>query len=80
MNFKENIGRGFTVPNKPSMNEKIVEIRGEIKLINQRITMIEKNHLKHLNDKIVTVQRILWLVLSIGLVNIFAAFRHLLLG
>jgi hypothetical protein len=42
--------------------------------------MIEKNHLKHLNDKIVTVQRILWLVLSIGLVNIFAAFRHLLLG
>jgi len=70
----------FNMPNKPSINEKIVEIRGDIKLINQRITMIEKNHLKHLNDKIVAVQRVLWLVLSIGLVNIFAAFRHLLLG
>jgi len=68
------------MPNKPSINEKIVEIKGEIKLINQRITMIEKNHLKHLNDKIVAVQRVLWLVLSIGLANIFAAFRHLLLG
>jgi hypothetical protein len=42
--------------------------------------MIEKNHLKHLNDKIVAVQRVLWLVLSIGLANIFAVFRHLLLG
>ena len=45
-------------------NEKFIELDGKIKLIHQKIHIIETNHLKHMQRDI---DRILFLICAVGL-------------
>ena len=45
-------------------NEKFIELDGKIKLIHQKIHIIETNHLKHMQRDI---DRILYLISAVGL-------------
>ena len=45
-------------------NEKFIEIDGKMKLLHQKIHIIETNHLKHMQRDI---DRILYLICGVGL-------------
>ena len=47
-----------------SNREEIIEIHGELKLINNEIKNIKQNHLAHLDYKISQIQKILWIVFA----------------
>ena len=47
-----------------SNREEIIEIHGELKLINNEIKNIKENHLPHLDYKISQIQKILWIVFA----------------
>ena len=51
-------------------NEQILILNGKIKLLDQKIDLLMNNHLKHIEDRINTIYKVLWLVvtLSIGAV------------
>ena len=42
------------------LNIEIEKIKGEIKLINQTINVIKDNHLVHLDQKVNTLNRVMW--------------------
>ena len=44
------------------LNLEMEKIKGEIKLINQTINVIKDNHLVHLDQKINTLNRVMWTV------------------
>ena len=44
------------------LNIEIEKIKGEIKLINQTINVIKDNHLVHLDQKVNTLNRVMWTV------------------
>jgi len=44
------------------LNIEIEKIKGDIKLINQTINVIKDNHLVHLDQKINTLNRVMWTV------------------
>ena len=44
------------------LNIEIEKIKGEIKLINQTINEIKDNHLVHLDQKVNTLNRVMWTV------------------
>ena len=44
------------------LNIEIEKIKGEIKLINQTINVIKDNHLVHLEQKVNTLNRVMWTV------------------
>ena len=44
------------------LNLEIEKIKGDIKLINQTINVIKDNHLVHLDQKVNTLNRIMWTV------------------
>ena len=44
------------------LNIEIEKIKGDIKLINQTINVIKDNHLVHLDQKVNTLNRIMWTV------------------
>ena len=44
------------------LNLEMEKIKGEIKLINQTINVIKDNHLVHLDQKVSTLNRVMWTV------------------
>jgi len=44
------------------LNLEIEKIKGDIKLINQTINVIKDNHLVHLDQKVNTLNRVMWTV------------------
>jgi hypothetical protein len=44
------------------LNIEIEKIKGDIKLMNQTINVIKDNHLVHLDQKINTLNRVMWTV------------------
>ena len=44
------------------LNIEIEKIKGEIKLINQTINVNKDNHLVHLDQKVNTLNRVMWTV------------------
>ena len=44
------------------LNLEMEKIKGEIKLINQTINVIKDNHLVHLEQKVNTLNRVMWTV------------------
>ena len=44
------------------LNLEIEKIKGEIKLINQTINVIKDNHLVHLDQKVNTLNKVMWTV------------------
>ena len=56
----------------------IVKIHGELKLVHQKIDTIKDNHLAHLDARVNSIYKILWIVLATGLAQIFGLVRSLL--
>ena len=44
------------------LNLEMEKIKGEIKLINQTINVIKDNHLLHLEQKVNTLNKVMWTV------------------
>jgi len=49
-----------------SMNEKYVELDKKVALIEQRLDVIQNNHLKHIQDDICTIKK--WFARGVGAV------------
>ena len=63
-----------------SNREEIIEIYGELKLINNEIKNIKENHLSHLDYKISQIQKILWVVFTGVLANLLWIIKTMLVG
>lgn len=53
--------------------ERLIQLDGEIKLINNKIDTIKDNHLQHIDEKINNIYKVLWVVFGVsmsGLVNL----------
>ena len=54
-------------------SEEIIKLQGEVKLIHEKITTIKDNHLSHLDAKVQTIYKLLWVAVTIslsGLINL----------
>jgi len=54
-------------------SQEIIKLQGEIKLVNEKITTIKDNHLAHLDAKVQTIYKLLWVAVTIslsGLINL----------
>ena len=54
-------------------SEEIIKIQGELKVIHEKITNIRDNHLAHLELKMSTIYKLLWVAVTIslsGLINL----------
>ena len=63
-------------------NELTVEIeriKGDIKLIHKSIETIEKNHLRHIEDDINSIKKILWTVAVVAGTQMIIVIRELLI-
>ena len=63
-------------------NELTVEIeriKGDIKLIHKSIETIEKNHLRHIEDDINSIKKILWTVAVVAGTQTIIVIRELLI-
>jgi len=63
-----------------SNREEIIEIHGELKLINYEIKNIKENHLAHLDYKISQIQKILWVVFTGVLANLLWIIKTMMVG
>ena len=63
-----------------SNREEIIEIHGELKLINNEIKNIKENHLSHLDYKITQIQKILWIVFAGVAANLIHVIRTMMVG
>ncbi len=52
-------------------NEQILILNGKIKLLDQKIDLLMNNHLKHIEDKMNTIYKVLWFIvtLSVGVIT-----------
>jgi hypothetical protein len=48
-------------------NEQILILNGKLKLLDQKIDLLMNNHLKHIEDKINTIYKVLWLVVTLSM-------------
>jgi predicted neutral ceramidase superfamily lipid hydrolase len=58
---------------------EIERIKGDIKLIHKSIETIEKNHLRHMEDDINSIKKVLWTVAVIAGTQMIIVARELLL-
>ena len=63
-----------------SNREDIIEIHGELKLIQHDIKTIKENHLAHLDYKITQMQKVLWVVFTGVLGNVLWVIKTALMG
>ena len=64
-----------------SNNELTVEIeriKGDIRLIHKSIETIEKNHLRHIEDDVNSIKKILWTVAVVAGTQMIIIVRELL--
>jgi len=69
------------MPNMLSNNELTVEIeriKGDIRLIHKSIETIEKNHLRHIEDDVNSIKKILWTVAVVAGTQMIIIVRELL--
>ena len=54
-------------------SEEIIKLQGEVKVIHEKIINIRDNHLAHLDSKVNTIYKLLWVAVTIslsGLINL----------
>ena len=57
---------------------EIANIQGEIKLIHQKLDVLENNHLSHIQKDIDRINKIMWFVGSMVFVQLIYALRTLI--
>jgi len=50
--------------------QEIIKLQGEVRLVNQKIDTLINNHLTHLETRINNINKILWLVLILGITSL----------
>ena len=58
---------------------EIANIQGEIKLIQQKLDILENNHLSHIQRDIDRINKIMWFVGSMVFVQLIYALRSLIM-
>jgi len=58
---------------------EIANIQGEIKLIHQKLDVLENNHLSHIQKDIDRINKVMWFVGSMVFVQLIYALRSLIL-
>ena len=58
---------------------EIANIQGEIKLIHQKLDVLENNHLSHIQKDIDRINKIMWFVGSMVFVQLIYALRTLII-
>ncbi len=69
------------MPSMMTNNELTVEIeriKGDIRLIHKSIETIEKNHLRHIEDDVNSIKKILWTVAVVAGTQMIIVIRELL--
>ena len=69
------------MPNMMTNNELTVEIeriKGDMRLIQKSIETIEKNHLRHIEDDVNSIKKILWTVAVVAGTQMIIIVRELL--
>lgn len=70
------------MPNMMTNNELTVEmerIKGDMRLIQKSIETIEKNHLKHIENDVAAIKKVLWTVAVIAGTQMVIVIRELML-
>ena len=70
------------MPNMMTNNELTVEIeriKGDMRLIQKSIETIEKNHLRHIEDDVSAIKKVLWTVAVIAGTQMIIVIRELML-
>ena len=70
------------MPSMMTNNELTVEIeriKGDIRLIHKSIETIEKNHLRHIEDDVSAIKKVLWTVAVIAGTQMIIVIRELML-
>jgi len=62
------------------LNIEIEKIKGDIKLINQTINVIKDNHLVHLDQKVNTLNRVMWTVGFMVFGQLIILLKNLMVG
>tara|TARA_B100000427_G_scaffold285962_1_gene259712 strand:- start:146 stop:352 length:207 start_codon:yes stop_codon:yes gene_type:complete len=62
------------------LNLEIEKIKGDIKLINQTINVIKDNHLVHLDQKVNTLNRVMWTVGFMVFGQLIILLKNLMVG
>ena len=50
--------------------QEIIKLQGEVRLVNQKMDTLINNHLTHLETRINNINKILWLVLILGITSL----------
>jgi hypothetical protein len=50
--------------------QEIIKLQGEVRLVNQKMDTLINNHLAHLDTRINNINKILWLVLILGITSL----------
>ncbi len=58
---------------------EIANIQGEIKLIQQKLDVLENNHLSHIQKDIDRINKVMWFVGSMVFVQLIYALRSLIM-
>ena len=70
------------MPSMMTNNELTVEIeriKGDIRLIHKSIETIEKNHLRHIEDDVAAIKKVLWTVAVIAGTQMVIIIREVML-
>jgi hypothetical protein len=70
------------MPNMMSNNELTVEmerLKGDIRLIHKSIETIEKNHLRHIENDVAAIKKVLWTVAVIAGTQMVIIIREVML-
>ena len=59
---------------------EIERIKGDIRIIQKSIETIEQNHLKHIEDDVNSIKKVLWAVGLLLVTQMLIVIRELLLG
>lgn len=71
-----------TMPSMMTNNELTVEmerLKGDIRLIQKSIETIETNHLRHIEDDVSAIKKVLWTVAVIAGTQMIIVIRELML-
>jgi predicted neutral ceramidase superfamily lipid hydrolase len=60
--------------------QEIIKLQGEVRLVNQKIDTLINNHLTHLETRINNINKILWLVLILGITSLADIIKTALLS
>lgn len=66
--------------NVNELNVEIQKIKGDIKLIERNIEEMKTNHLRHIEEDLKSMKRVLWAVGFLLLTQMVIIIRELLLG